>query len=153
MKLLPIVRPSDKHFVTALSRIMRFAVTESGCNISPDFFAASVSRLYMENSPLMLLMLILDDVDCDRGHFLGIVERSYGRLLGFCYQLKLDNEIPLGERLRLIRDGKAIVEEWARRNGCCALAMATQRNLPAMARRFGFTPTHTLMESPLEDVR
>jgi hypothetical protein len=101
----------------------------------------------------MILLLVVDDFDKVHGHCLGMVENSFGRILGWIYQVKLDNDIPMAERLQVIRDGKAVLTAWAKENHCVALAMATRRNLPAMSRRFGFTPTHTLMESPIEETR
>ena len=150
MKIFPVFKPNDRLFVTALDRVATFAVSTPGCTIPVEFFTSSVSKLYADRSPLMCLLLVLDDDGLAHGHCLALVEQNYGRLLGWVYQTKLDNTIPAGDRLRLIREGTAILLSWARENHCAALAMATARSVPAMARRFGFAPVHTLMEYPLE---
>ena len=153
MKIFPVMKPYDRLFLTALDRVATFAITTPGANIPIEFFTGCVSKLYAERSNLMCLLLALDDLGVAHGHALAMVENSFGRILGWVYQVKLDNDIPMGERLQAIRDGKAVLNAWAKENHCVALAMATRRNLPAMSRRFGFTPTHTLMESPIEETR
>ena len=151
MKWFAVFQPNDKLFVTALDRVTTFAVTQPGSSIPPEFFAGAVAKLYGERSPLMCLLLVLDDNGVAYGHCLAMVENSFGRTLGWVYQAKLDNDVPMGERRRLIHEGMAILKMWAKENKCVALAMATQRNISAMARRFGFAPTHTLMEYSLEE--
>jgi hypothetical protein len=150
MKLFPVFKPNDRMFVTALDRVVTFAVLTTGSSIPPEFFAGAVAKLYGERSPLMCLLLVLDDQGVAHGHGLAMVENSFGRVLGWVYQAKLDNDIPMLDRRRLIREGMDILTMWAKENRCVALAMATQRSIPAMARRFGFAPTHTLMEHSLE---
>ena len=145
------MKPNDFLFLTALDRVATFALTTPGCSIPIEFFTGCISKLYAERSNLMCLFLVLDELGVSHGHCLAMVENSFGRTLGWVYQAKMDNDIPMSERRHVIHDGLAILKAWAKINHCVALAMATQRSLPAMSRRFGFTPTHTLMECALED--
>jgi hypothetical protein len=153
VKIYPVFKPNDHLFLTALDRVATFAVTTPGCNIPVEFFTGCVSKLYAERSNLMCLLLVLDELGVAHGHCLAMVENSFGRILGWVYQAKMDNDIPMSERRQVIQGGLAVLKAWAKENHCVALAMATKRNLPAMSRRFGFTPTHTLMESPIEETR
>lgn len=151
MRIVEVLRPNDALFTEAMNRVLRFSMSVPGSNISVAWYALNVSTAYADSNPRMLLLAILDEESKLKGHFLGFVENSFGRLLGWAYQTELDRGIPLGDRLRTIRDGLAIIEDWARKNNCVALGLGTPHPPKTMQRLFGFKKTVTLMERSLEN--
>ena len=149
MRIVRVVKPLDALFTTVLHAVLSFAMRTPGGTIPIGWYATRVSVEYHTESKGMLLLAVLDDADVVCGHCLALVEQSYTRQLFWCYQAYLDKGAPAAERSRIIREGLSLLDDWGRKTGCVALGMATTRPARAMARRFGFAPTVTLLERPL----
>jgi hypothetical protein len=139
----------DSLFTVTLRAVLEFSQRVPGGSVPVAWYAARVSNEYAAGCPTMLLLAIMDEAGDLFGHCLALVEESYGRRMCWVYQTFLSTEIPGGERLRIIRQGLRILDEWAKSRQCVAMGMATRRNVRAMQRRFGFSPTVTLLERPI----
>ena len=145
MKLCEIRFGMEVLFGEAVAAVAAFVRTVPGSNVPFSWFCERMTACYRGRSPLMLLLLVLDDTERVVGHLLAFIEDHYGSLVAYCYQAHLLPISDAADRTAIIREGLDRYESWARQNGCAILAMATARSERAMARRFGFQKRFTIM--------
>jgi len=151
MKLCEVTWGMEARFGEALAAVSAFVRMVPGSNVPFSWFAERMTACYRGRSPLMLLLLVLDDREGVVGHLLAFIEDHYGSLVAYCYQAHLQAVGDAADRGAIVLEGLDRYEAWARQNGCMTLAMATTRSERAMGRRFGFQKRFTIMTRQLGD--
>jgi hypothetical protein len=150
VKLVEVRGSNEILLGRALHAIAAFCERVAGSNVSFSWLAERTVTCYRTHSPLMLLLVVLDDREAVVGHCLAFAEDHYGVLVGFCYQAHLGPGGSGTDRRAIVREGRARLIGWAQEVGCKKLRAATQRNPDAFARLFGLHKVLNLMEMDLE---